>query len=216
MILAAGDGNWGVLVLMAVFGLISWLSSKFNESKNPPASGKPSSPAASPKGPITDPEEERMKKFLEALGIPTDAPEPRREVRREPVEPQRPQPTRRPLPVPPIVAQPPAWPKPQKREVPAPPPLPPSRRRSLDEAPAPSAPAETITLAALEVPAVAGYETVSSSISAVPHEKRTVLAPLPEGAPLAELVRRGLSSPEQLRTAFLLSEILGPPRGLQS
>jgi len=215
MILAAGDGgNWGVLLLMAVFALISWISSKFNESKNPPAAGKPSSSAPPPKGPLTDPEEERMKKFLEALGIPADAPEPRREVR----EHQRPQPAPRRQPIPPIIAQPPVWPKPQKREIPAPPPLPPtpSRRRSLDEAPAPSARAETIALAELQVPAVASYETVSSSISAIPNEKRTVLAPLPEGAPLAELVRSGLSSPDQLRTAFLLSEILGPPRGLQS
>ncbi|MEA3211009.1 MAG: hypothetical protein QOE70_4066 [Chthoniobacter sp.] len=214
MILASGEGQLAILLLMAVFGFISWLSSKLNPGeKKPPRS--PSDPGATPpRRAPAESEEERMRRFLEALGVPAEsrpAPPPR------PVRPAA-EPLRPALkPVPPMVAQPmPQRPRPQSRPAPPPPLPPPPRRRSLDEAPAPKDRVEQIALSELTTPALPEFETISSRVTAAPADfgaPREVA--VGAGATLNETLRAALASPQQLRAAFVLREVLGPPLGLQ-
>jgi hypothetical protein len=200
MILAAIEGQLLIILLMVLFSIISWIGNKLNEKKQPPA------PPASPtRRPAAESEEERMRRFLEALGMP---------------------PTEKPSP--PTVAPPPFAPRPKPVVVKAPPPLPARPRieprpapqpasagRSLDELETTSLRVEQITLPELITPAVHEFDTVSSRVSAT-HEKA---APLRESSSPAvsihELLRAALSSPQQLRSAFVLREILGPPPGLR-
>ena len=206
MILASGEGQLVFLVVMAVFGLINWLANKANsgDKKTPAAPGQSGADPASPRRPSADSEEERMRRFLEALGLPADskpAPEPGAEPRR----------------VPPIVFQP-TVPRRPHRPLAPPPPLPSARRpRSLDELPAPGLRVEQIALPELATSAVPEFETLSSKVSALPtdfpatHDE----AARPAGPTLGETLQAALASPRQLRSAFILSEIFGTPPGLR-
>jgi hypothetical protein len=207
MTLASIEGQLVVVAIMAVVGLINWVSSKLNAGgKAPPPSGTPHD--AGPRRAPADSEEERMRRFLEALGLPADS---------RPAPPvQRPRPAN--PPVPPIVAQPPPGlpVRPRAKKRPAPPPLPESPRRvSLDEAPAPTLPVEQLSLAELSTPALPEFDTRSSKITAIPGD-----VTLPQeassrrGPTLSEALRAALASPQQLRSAFVLREVLGPPIGL--
>jgi hypothetical protein len=147
-------------------------------------------------------EEERMRRFMEALGLPADQPS----APRQPVPPR---------PMPPVVVAPPlpARPKPVPRPVPAPPPV---VVRSLDELETTTLSVEQISLPTLITPAVHEFETVTSAVSAI-HGKaapRREPSSLPPAASIHELLHAALSSPQQLRSAFVLREILGPPVGL--
>src|SRR5258706_183558 len=55
-----------------------------------------------------------------------------------------------------------------------------------------------------------------SKIAAVPSQPPAILPPLPAGTTLAAIIKRELATPQQLRSALVLREILGPPLGLQS
>jgi hypothetical protein len=105
--------------------------------------------------------------------------------------------------------------KKERRPV-APPLPPPPRARSLDEEPAPHAPAGQIEFAPLYVPTVPDFDTISSKIAAIPTEHAETASAVLSGSSFGARIRRDLRSPEQLRSAFVLREILGPPRGLQS
>ena len=202
MILASGEGQLVFLVIMAVFGVINWLSGKLNsgDPKTPPHSAPPGSDPSAPRRANPESEEERMRRFLEALGLPADskpAPNPRAQPR----------------PVPPIVA-------PRRQHRPAtPPPLAPQprRSRSLDELPAPVSRVEQIALAELVTPAVPEFDTLSSKVSALPADFPTTHdeAARSSGPTLGETLQAALASPRQLRSAFILSEIFGPPPGLR-
>jgi hypothetical protein len=105
-----------------------------------------------------------------------------------------------------------------------PPPMP-YEQRTLDSAPAPTMPAGRIQLPELEVTKVEDFRTVSSEVSAVPagqsYKERAwhddVDWDEDKSRPKRnELWRAALASPEALRSAFILKEILGPPRSLQS
>src|SRR6187401_976106 len=111
-ILAAIDTQIIVLIVAAAIGVINWLSKKA-EGKKPPTEPPPRDPRPQTTG---DADAERMRKFLEALGLPAE---------------QAPPPVKRPAP-----AAPP--PLPQQRKRPKREPRPVSPPRSLDEAPAPS------------------------------------------------------------------------------
>src|SRR5687768_11900648 len=96
MIAAGGEFNWSVLVVMAVIAFVGWLSNKLQSSQNTPPPGVPK-PGAPRRGPAES-EEERMRRFLEALGIPSDTAPP-------------PPPRQKPLPPPmPTVVVPPPMP----------------------------------------------------------------------------------------------------------
>jgi hypothetical protein len=193
-ILAAIDTQIIFLIVAAAIGVINWLTKKAEGTK-PPAQSPPRDSRPQTAG---DAEAERMRKFLEALGLPPE---------------QAPPPVKRPAP-----AAPPPLPQPrqkQKRQ-----PRPEGKPRSLDEAPAPSMHVEQLHIPELETPGVAEFHTVSSEISAIPFEGRAtgVIDPyaVAQGQTPAEALRRLLRSRNEVRAAVLLREVLGPPRGLQS
>ncbi len=211
MILASGEGQLVFLVVMAVLGLINWIANRASpgDKKAPQDPSQPGAAPASPRRANPESEEERMRRFLEALGLPGES---------QPAPP-RPAPKPRPAvrPVPPIVYQPTA-PLPQKRPS-APPPLVPQahRPRSLDELPAPASRVEQIALAELKTPSLPEFETLSSRVSALPadfpaaHDE----AARPSGPTMGDTLQAALASPRQLRSAFILSEIFGTPPGLR-
>ncbi len=199
--LAAGGGDYTLLVIMLVVGLINWIVSKVKGAAAPPPKPRrPTAPSPLSQEPAAEESEaERMRRFMEALGIPSDEPEPKPAPRLAP-----------PAPV-------------EVRRTFAPPPLPPRRELvSLDEADAPTLPVEQITLRELEVPMVKEFTTVSSRVSAIPvgsfqYSKNTeepAIASRISGATMPELLA-SLRPGDALRRAFVLREILGPPRGLQ-
>ena len=225
------------LILVAVAGLLRWLATKSGEetkqdrSSTPP----PRTPTGAPRtqarpARTTTPEEERIRKFLEALGVPTDMPAPPPVTPRQPELPQRPL-----MPVAPpreMVSggnvfdrrkQDPEsrrkiyTPQPAQPEI-----LPsasPSRSAETAEIQPPPAPATGIPM---ESPAFdAGEVTVVPPAPAPAgrerRRKRRVLDEAVfemETAPTSSYID-DLSSPEALRRAIVLREIFGPPRSLQ-
>ena len=178
------EGQVVALVIAGIIALINWLSKRSESGDAPPA------PQARPPQTEAGAEAERMRKFMEALGLPAD---------------QAPKPIRRPS---------------TPRVKAAPPPLPRARPLSLDEAPAPSLPAGQLHVPELRTPELPEFHTTSSEASAIPSEAKPSIAPDPYASsqrqtPVDEL-RRLLRSPADLRSAILLREILGPPPGLPS
>jgi hypothetical protein len=209
MILANGEGQLVFLVIMAVIGLINWLAGKLKPGGTTPPPGSPNAGPASPRRADPESDEERMRRFLEALGVPSGegsaAPPPIERPRAE----QRP--------VPPIVAPPPITRRP-RRPVATPPPLEPQwHPTSLDELPAPTARVERISIPELRTPPVTEFDTLTSKISAIPTDFPTAgdEAERPHGPTLGETLKRALASPQQLRSAFVLSEVFGTPPGLR-
>ncbi|MGB8169318.1 MAG: hypothetical protein WCF18_17600 [Chthoniobacteraceae bacterium] len=214
MILASGEGQLVLLLIMAVIGVINWISGKLKDggSATPPGPSAPGAGSTSPRRANSESEEERMRRFLEALGVPTG------EGSTAPRPTTRPQAEQRP--VPPIVAPPPipASPRRPKRPVATPAPLEPQwHPTSLDELPAPVARVERISIPELKPPVVPEFETITSKISAVPTEFPGAHdeTERPHGPNLGETLRLALASPQQLRSAFILSEVFGPPPGLR-
>lgn len=208
MIAASSELNWFVLLVIAIFGIIKWVAGRLqSDDTNQPA--PPSSPGQSRRAP-TDSEEERMRRFLEALGIPADASPPQSSPHVQTARPPAPPMAAAPIPT--------GGPKSRRKRSAPPPPLPSAPREvSLDELGEPRLPVERIELPELAVATVAEFETVTSRVGAMPAERAatgSAIAGL--ASPLSEIVRRDLASPQQLRSAFVLREILGPPRGLQS
>lgn len=218
--IAASDfGDYLFLVIMLVFGLINWVANKLKEGKEPPKppqrQRRPTGrPVASAPPPTRDPEQERMRRFLEALGVPTDE-------GARPAPPQAPQPA----PLTPKIKPPVSRP--------LPPPLP-REEHSLEEADTTDEPVEHIRLPELQTAPVREFETVSSRVSADEDgEFRTVAGSVlatpacprhPGTIPASEPSRRAMDSSailaklrsrNDVRTALVLSEILGPPRSLR-
>jgi hypothetical protein len=237
MTLADFDGNILFYVIAAVIGLISWLTKRGEKIRHDdPASPKfPRAPSTQP------PEDERLRKFLEALGVPADKVPP-------PVQKRQPPPLPQPLPKiqprgdivagrwersaqavkpeapPPTLRPPPSTPLRKATEMPAP------GRGTLRAEPArektsaPSAPVEQIHLAPLVTAPVPEFVTASSRVSAIPFQSAGIAAPetdaygdATEGRVTHSAARIGelLRSPADLRAAILLREILGPAPGLQ-
>jgi hypothetical protein len=100
----------------------------------------------------------------------------------------------------------------------------PYSERSLDGEPAPTAPAGRISLPELETTQIEEFRTVSSTVNA----DASIITPLSVEEAKAraseaeqrradrDLWRVALRSPDALRSAFILKEVLGAPRGLQS
>ena len=179
-----------VLAMIAlVFKWLTKLGAEKNESQPPPSPNNrtPRPPAQS--------EQERVRRFLEALGVPpgTEPPAPirRREVvpRRASTpprtSPKRPVQSKWQQPLPPLTTSP--LPPPVVTEIPPPAPIaPPS-------APPPPPPVQPL-------PAAIRRSEVTPTVSLRP------------SISLGELLRRR----ESVQQAVLLREILGPPRGLQA
>lgn len=176
-----------VLLIIAAVALLRWALSKAKgEGQDTQA------PAPPPNQPIarggeTRTEEERIRKFLEALGQPAGSAPPVAPRRR------RPEPTIF-SPLPPLTTAPPPLPQAPRVAPLIPPPLPP-------EFPAPSFTATSEP--DFEVRDIARQ----TSSEPAPEVHR------PAGRPFAARIKLG--TPQDLRTAIVLREIFGPPRGLQ-
>ena len=176
----------GILLIIAAITLIRWLISKGKadaqntESPPPPP---PSQPIT--RGGETQTEEERIRKFLEALGQPAGSAPPKVAPRRRAVQPKIFSP------LPPLTTAPPPLSEARHvRTATPPPPLP---------LPIESATKQSTTERDFEVREVARQ----TSSEPLPETRRTAAA------------RIKLGTPQNLRTAIVLREILGPPRSLQ-
>jgi len=193
------------LILAGVALAFRWLTNQASDDTEQSSGPRPNEP--SPRSP-TESEEERVRKFLEALGVPpgTRPPPP---LRPRSVKPRRvvttaqpppaPRKVRRTIiqPLPPLVTTP--------EDFPSPPPL---TSKGATPPPVPQA-----VMARAGAPS---EETASSPLLPI-----LQLAPTPEPGPsqvLAPVDSLGgfLRSRDSLRQAIILREVLGPPRGLQS
>lgn len=222
--LADIPGNLIFLIVMAAVGVVNWWleKQKKNESSQqdtPPVRHAPLAGGES--------EQERLRRFLEALGVPqqpgTPQPAPQAPA---PAPVPRPASTPRPAAVPDRTFQRPAAPSREQR---------PFRPKPFIPAPRPvrvpvREPEEMAEGGRLEEPATA-IENISGEfermnvavtmqpIGALP-DTSTQSAPAivtrRANAPIIESLRLALLTPSDLRTALVTMEILGPPRGLQS
>lgn len=206
MILASIEGTIGAAVLALLMLAIRWVGDRFAEkradAKLETHRARKTAAALGAKG---DSEEERMRRFLEALGIPAEGAEERRPT----PPPLRPAQRREPSvkSAPPITAS-----SPPPRRVP-----PVSQRPAPAPAPQVELPKVEVQLPALRTPETPEFQTATSQISAIPRESAHAHAATGQHETSSrELWREALQSPEGLRSAFILREILGPPRGLQS
>jgi hypothetical protein len=192
------------LLLLVVAGLVQLLGraarkTNTNEQTKPTPKPRPTVPRPIPRGPVES-DQERIRKFLEALGQPPASPPP---------SPVAPRPTyRKPLvlphvppfasPVPPLVTRPPDIPPQIPAETVAPrrPPRP-----ALAEPQFQVHDAKALS----EAVAVGGATALS--------EARTQPRPAP---PQSIDVKTLLRSTVRLRDAIVVREILGPPRGLRA
>ena len=227
MILAAAGFNLEVIIYIAaaVWGVISW----FRQRNAPPEQGsgdefRPAFPQSAPR-PIQqgESEEERLRRFLEALGVPSEQapPKPRPQP---PVQQPKPLPRTVPQPQRPTVVQPrPTFQQP--RPIPQPKPRPVLQEQEeiplagrLEE---PAAAVESVSTefdamaAGVALPPIAELQTrqdvvglqavtAMDAVTGSAHERPVAVA--------AKSVQAMLRSPESLRTAFVLGEILGPPK----
>ena len=187
------------LVLAGVALVFRWLTNQAREESEKDSSPSPEEPASRPP---TQSEEERVRKFLEALGVPPGTAPPRRMKPRS-VRPRR-------------VTTPQAQP-PQKVRRSWVQPLPPLVTTPEEAAPAPAAtaPEPTEPPARVETrtevfisPAAEG--PAESKVKVV-RQKRPRSTVAPASASFMALLRTRNS----VRQAIILREVLGPPRGLQ-
>jgi hypothetical protein len=186
MIAASLFDHPGYVLLILFIALVRWLASKAKSQtqtpQNPPAP-PPSRPI--PRGGDSKTEEERIRRFLEALGQPPGTTPPKVVTRQRQSRPELVSP------LPPLKTKPPPLPQ----VVPPPAPLPFETARVM-----PMMERET----AFEVREVARQ----TSSEPAPSQARSV--PAARFNP-----RFKLGTPQDLRTAIVLREIFGPPRSLQ-
>ena len=193
--------NYFFLILVAVVGLIRWLSQAAENKRNAETTKRNAAPLAPSSSPAPargapQTEEERTRKFLEALGVPTtNTPPPRVEPR--PITP-RPAPAgRKILPVDPFPLPRGRVNEPRPPVLVAPPPL-----------PSVIAPVEipSVMLAPVRMSRVATeFEVQEVGAASVPTKSDTAITTL----------AARLATPQGLREAMVLREIFGPPRSIQ-
>jgi hypothetical protein len=221
------------LALLGVIGLLRWFSQMAEERRNREAEKRTAAPppnAPVPRAPAVT-EEERIRRFMEALGVPTDAPIPKVPPKLEAPKPTRPaappkragmpiDPFPRPgggVPTPPVVVAPPpprsAAPAAPPPLVPPPPsaapPLPTRETTVFAEPPRPR-PARRAEGAEFEVRDIAdgAYEVAEPVGSGGSREADRAAAPLTG-------IAARLATRQGLRDAVVLREIFGPPRSMQ-
>ena len=182
------DSPWIILIVIAA-SIVRWLWQKAVEEKE--KTERPDVPDQPiPRGGESQTEEDRIRRFLEALGQPPGtAPPPK-------VAPKRWVPPTVFSPLPPLTtAPPPLPPEPVPAYVPpAPPPLPMAER--------------IFTPAIVQETEFEVRDVVMQSSSELSAYNRPM-----EAAPSS--MRAKLASPQGLRDAIILREIFGPPRSLQ-
>jgi len=186
MIAASLFDHPAYILLIVFVALVRWLVSKANARPQTPQT-PPTPPPTQPisRGGETQSEEERVRKFLEALGQPPGTTPPKVVTQRRQLRPDLVSP------LPPLKTKPPSLPK----VVSPPPPLPFETARAM--------PATPRDGAAFEVHDVARQTT---------SEPAPQTRPVP-AARLSSRVKLG--TPQDLRNAIILREIFGPPRSLQ-
>jgi hypothetical protein len=219
------------LILVAVIGLVRWIVQMAENKRNAEAERRAGTAQAAPNAPVqrapAQSEEERIRKFMEALGMPTtDAPPPPVQpppiVTRapEPRPPQQPAPPERrrtvqpldpfPRPVfqrPVVVVQPPpVTSAPPPIPVRPPPPLPTRETSVLVEQ------ASRTTATAAPEFTVRDVEEAAAEAFVTQESRRASGAAVAASQP--SLVER-LGTHGGLRDAMVLREIFGPPRSLE-
>ena len=180
------DNPYIILIIVAA-SILRWLWQKAREEKE--ASERPVVPDQPiPRASETQTEEDRIRRFLEALGHPPGtAPPPK-------VAPKRQAPPTVFFPLPPLTTAPPPLPSSPAPAAAVPPPLPMAERIFK-----PAIVQETD----FEVRDVA----MQTSTEPSPYSRPMEAEPL--------IWRSKLASPQGLRSAIILREIFGPPRSLQ-
>ncbi len=195
--------NLFFLALVAVVGLIRWFITAAENKKNAEAAKRAQPETSSPLPPTVS-EEERIRRFMEALGVPKGAAPPPRKF--------TPRPQKKILPVDPFPTPqqhfPPFLPRPTSAaapEAPAPPRLPLPTRDTSMPAPPKREPARTINYNVDENAERLMSDAPARAASA--SEAKRVEPP--------SGIAARLRTSEGLREAVILREILGPPRGMQ-
>lgn len=208
--LASIEGKVVFMVVAALVGVINW----WLEKRKKEAGGDFPQPTAAPRQPAsggqaTESEQERLNRFLQALGVPQPPghaqPQPQAAIRPRDRRPQ--------------IAK--AIAKPAQKAI---------RRQAQ---PALSEPEEMHRAGRIEE-AASSIERISGEFSAM--NVRVAMPPVQTlerpahlatanagttsvlerlGNPLVTSLRRTLTNPVEIRAAFLAAELLGPPRGLQ-
>ncbi len=185
------------LALVGVVALIRWLAQAAENKKNAEAAkrAQPDASAPIPRAPAQS-EEERIRRFMEALGVPKDAPPPA-----------------------PRTAPPKAKPLLPIDPFPRPPAIPPMFEMPQPSAPAPRTPEPAAPAIPLPLP------TPERSMLAEPKrtERKARRRPSVQDVAGDEIsdtsATRGLAArlatAEGLRDAIVLREIFGPPRSMQ-
>ena len=182
------------LLLIAMAALFRLLISKAGGSSRRPPRESTSLPRTNEPRSSTESDQERIRRFLEALGQPTSSTPP------PPVAPRRPQPAALPhvgpfqSPLPPLTTRPPDLPGEM------PPPLP----RQIS--PVKSLPA---SVPAVPSPVFEVHTSVAAAAETMP------VQPTVEPAESAVDLTNLLGSTSALRNAIILREIFEPPRGLR-
>jgi hypothetical protein len=176
-----------ILIIAIAAALLRWLWQKSRtenqDAERPTVPGEPI-----PRGGETQTEEERIRRFLEALGQPAGSPPPKK------VTPKREtRPTLFPT-LPPLTSAPPPLPVPLTPAAPPPPPIP--IQRVFTPAPVQEANFEVRDLGA------------QTSSGLVPGSRRSIAQ--------QQSLSVKLRSAQGLRDAIILREIFGPPRSLQA
>src|SRR5205085_3708637 len=178
----------GYLLLIVFIALVRWLASKArSQTQTPEARPPPPAPGRPvPRGGSTDAEEERIRRFLEALGQPPGTTPPKIAPRRREVQPKI-------FPrLPPLTTAPPPLPEPSA----TPPPMP-MEMGSL------------VSSATAQSPAFEVQDLVRQASSEPAPETRRPISARSD-------LRLKLGTPQDLRNAIILREIFGPPRSLQT
>lgn len=190
-----------------VIFVIVTLSKLLSASKQPPPPSGPSGPGAPRRNlPSGESEQERYRKFMEAVGLPKDSPPP------APVRPRTVTPGPL-LPVKPPLLSPNVTPGRVRRVPPARPPAPAAPRPQTvtrQAAPAP-APAKSVSEPAMPMQQVGPLPQGSSALRPPAATAGAVARrSYPAGALLLKL-----RDPAAIREAIVLREVLGPPKALQ-
>jgi hypothetical protein len=234
--LAAANFEILYLIAAAAYGVFAWWNDRrqkklLAEEEARRAAAEPTPPLRQdPSGaPAANSEEERMRKFLEALGVPSSTPPPARTPPHPKPEPPKRTPTR---PVSPTLAPRPVadagFPRPFSRPAPVAPPPAPVRPVSVP-IPAPYEPEpESEGTRAFRAAAHAvdvtpnAYAQASDADNLRPIGERTVdqISAIPGlepeyVSPQARALYALLKNRENIQAALVASEVLGPPKALQ-
>lgn len=187
-----------ILIIVVAAALLRWLSQRSQTPKeeDPERPEVPGQPI--PRSGETQTEEERIRRFLEALGQPASSTPPRK-VTPRPAAPKVVRPHLPPLtpPLPPLTTVPPPLPSASSTTVPPPPPAAPPLPIQRVFTPAP---VQEMGFEVRDLSAATSSDLVPERCTVAEHRSLTLM----------------LRSPQGLRSAIVLREIFGPPRSLQT